>query len=325
MTADRRPLYQKRDRLRQLQAFCRAAKLGSMTRAAEELLISQPAVSLHVRELEHELEAVLFERNGPRIALSPAGERLYELAVPFVEGMDGLAEELARELDHLSSDELRVASGDAGAHRILPGALKRLRQDFRGTRFHLRLCVLEEGLELLRAEDAELYLGSKGPISEEFEYHPILSYDLVLITALDHPLAGRDSVTREEIAAGPVIVPDSGSYSLQSGESPLRSLDIETRAAIEVEGWELIERYVETGLGVAVCPSFTVPDGNRVSVVPLEQYFGKRSYGWFTRRAKPLSRPARRLLAAMDAEVPDRAHAGVRPGDRLDSPSRLEP
>ena len=89
MAADRRQLYRKRDRLRQLQAFCYAVKFGSMTRAADELLITQPAVSLHIRELEHELQAVLFERKGRRIELSPAGERFHELAAPLVEGMGG--------------------------------------------------------------------------------------------------------------------------------------------------------------------------------------------------------------------------------------------
>ena len=72
LTVDRQRVYHKRDRLKQLRAFGHAARLESVTRAGEYLEISQPAVSLHLRELEHELEALLFERHGPKISLTPA-------------------------------------------------------------------------------------------------------------------------------------------------------------------------------------------------------------------------------------------------------------
>ena len=281
MATDPRQLYQKRDRLRQLQAFCSAARFGSMTRAAELLLISQPAVSLHVRELEHELDTILFERSGPRIALSPAGERFYELAVPLVEGMDGLDRDFARALDHPPSVELRVASGDAGANFVLPRVIGRLRGDHPDIRVHLRACRREVGLDLLLAEDVELVLGAGGggePVSTEFEYRPVLSYDLVLITARDHPLAGRNSVTPEDLAGSPVVVPDLVVHSPRFS--------------------------VAAGLGVAFCPSFCVSGGGGVSVVPLDQHFPKQSYGWFTRPGKPLSWPAQRLVEAMEAEYP---------------------
>ena len=305
MATDRQQLYQKRDRLRQLQAFCYAASFGSMTRAAEQLLISQPAVSLHVRELEHELDTVLFERNGPRIALSPAGERFYELAVPLVEGMDGLDQEFARAFDNLASGEVRVASGDAGANFVLPRVIRRLRQDHPGIRVHLRACRLGVGLDLLLAEDVELAMGAaREPVSAEFEYRPVLSYDLVLITPRDHPLAERDSVTPQEIAGNPLVVPDFVAHSLRVGQEPLRHFDVEANVAIEVGGWEVVEHYVAAGFGVAFCPSFCVSEGSGVSVVPLGQYFPKRSYGWFTRLGKPLSWPAQRLVEAVRAEFP---------------------
>ena len=181
MAANRPQLFRKRDRLRQLQAFCSAARFGSMTKSAESLLVSQPAVSLHVRELEHELGTVLFERSGPRIALSPAGERFYQLAAPLVEGMDGLDREFAHTLDNLDSGELRVAS-DAGVHFVLPRAFQRLWRDHPRIRVHLRTCPLGAGLDLLLAEDVDLVMGAGESVSPEFEYRPVLSYGFVLIT-----------------------------------------------------------------------------------------------------------------------------------------------
>ena len=126
----------------------------------------------------------------------------------------------------------------------------------------------------------------------------------MLIVPPDHPLAGRSSVTPEEIAACPVVVPEFGTYGLHGGESPMRHLGIEPSAVIEAGGWDVVEQYVEVGLGIAFFPSLGVAGASRVSVVPLREHFGKRSYGWFMRIGKPLSRPARRLVETVGAEFP---------------------
>ena len=274
-----------------------------MTQAAEYLYMSQPAVSLHVRELEHELEAVLFERHGPRISLTEAGECLHRLAMPLVEGMDHLPDVFSEETDDGDVvGDLNIAAGDAGTIYVLPRVLKRLRDQSPGIRVRVSTGVLSKGLDMLLDDDVELVFGARGPVSKAVVYRSVLSYDLVLITAEDHPLAGRDSVRPEEIAEHAVIVPDFGTYSLQGGESPLRHLGIEANVVIEVGGWDVVERYVEAGLGIAFYGTFCVSEESRLSIIPLREFFPKRSYGWFMRSDRPLSRPAERLIQAMEAE-----------------------
>ena len=275
-----------------------------MTRAAEQLLISQPAVSLHVRELEHELGTVLFERNGPRIALSPAGERFHELAVPLVEGMDGLDREFARALDNLASGEVRVASGDAGANFVLPRVVRRLWRDHPDIRVNLRACRLGVGLDRLRAEDVELVMGAREPVSRGVRV-PLRPFLPPRAHYPPGPSARRAGLGDPGGVAGcPFVVPDFVAHSLRAGQEPLRHFDIEANVAVEVGGWDVVEHYVAAGFGVAFYPSFCVSEGSGVSVVPLEQYFPKRSYGWFTRLGKPLSLPAQRLIEAVEAEFP---------------------
>ena len=80
----------KGDRLKPLRAFCQTARLGSISRAAEALFLSQPAVTLQLQALERDLGARLLERSGRRITLTREGQELYELARPLVEGLDGL-------------------------------------------------------------------------------------------------------------------------------------------------------------------------------------------------------------------------------------------
>ncbi|HEV7490453.1 MAG TPA: LysR family transcriptional regulator, partial [Rhodanobacteraceae bacterium] len=82
--------YYKGSRLKQLRAFCMIAKLGTLSRAAEALFLSQPSVSLQLSALEKELGARLVERRRRRVALTREGQALYELALPLVEGLDSL-------------------------------------------------------------------------------------------------------------------------------------------------------------------------------------------------------------------------------------------
>ena len=87
--------YYKQNRLKQLRAFCYTAKSGNISRAAKQLYLSQPSVSLQIQALEKELNTVLFERRGPKINLTPDGAALLEIALPMVDGMDSLRDTFA--------------------------------------------------------------------------------------------------------------------------------------------------------------------------------------------------------------------------------------
>ena len=306
MAAGRQRVYHKRDRLRQLRAFCHAARLGSITQAAMHLGLSQPAVSLHVRELENEFEAILFDRGGSGIRLTSAGEILYELSRPLVQGMDALSVNFIERIDDTVSGRLQIAASVAGASFVLPPFIRQFRDQYPGVRLRVRNCLLSEGVKLLLDDQVEFVLGVKDPYPEDtLEYRQLLPYDIVLITSLDHPLAGRDAVSPEEASAWPAIVPTPGTYSRQFGETAARQFGVDVNVVIKVGGWEVIKRYVETGLGVSVVPSISVRETDRLSVIPLKDYFPTRSFGVFTRRGRFLTPPARRLLRLLIPDFPD--------------------
>ena len=125
---DRKPFHRKRDRLKQLRAFCHTARLGSISRAAEYVGSSQPAVSQQMRALEKEFGVALFGRRGPHISLAHAGECLYERAMPLVERMDRLPDTFAEQHHGIIPDRLRIGAGQSSAACILPQYLKRFRE-----------------------------------------------------------------------------------------------------------------------------------------------------------------------------------------------------
>ncbi len=271
-----------------------------MARAAEHLGLSPPAVALAVRELEQELDAVLFDRGGGGVTLTAAGERLHALAGPLVDAMDALLEDFAEHVEDDVTGRVELGASVAGAAFVLPRYVKRLRERYPGVRLRVRNSTLGEGLALLSAGEVEFVLGAREPLEGcALAYHEMLRYDIVLITSRNHPLAGRETVTPEEAAEWPAIVPAAGTYSRQFGESAARGFGVDVNAVLEVGGWGVIKRYVERGIGICVVPSICLHETDDVSVIRLEAHFQARSFGVYARRGKALSAPARALLGLL--------------------------
>jgi len=119
--------YYKGSRLKQLRAFCMIAKLGTLSRAAEALFLSQPSISLQLRALEEELGAHLIERRRRRVVLTREGQALYELALPLVDGLEQLDRQFRTLRAGLSGGELHIAAGSSTIQYLLPPFVAALR------------------------------------------------------------------------------------------------------------------------------------------------------------------------------------------------------
>ena len=302
--AAERPPSSRGDRLKQLRAFCHAARLGSITRAAEYIHSSQPAVSQQVRALEEELEITLFERNGPRIALSPAGRQLYKAAMPVVVGMDRLPDTFAEQHRGEISGEFQIAAGRATATYVVPEYLKRFRDRHPGIRVNVKTGTGRERMDWLRAYEVDVVFGAMDVTPPDLKFHFTFPSRYVLITPEDHPLAGRSSVDIAEASEYPAIVPLAGSYVRRVADMVVRQHGLAIDVVVEVDGWSVIKRYVESGVGISVVPDLCLTDRDRVWRIPFDRYFSDRRYGVLMRRDNVPSLAADRFLQLLDTDDP---------------------
>ena len=322
-----RRIRDKRDRVRQLKVFCTVARLGGVTRAAEHLELSQPAVSLQLRELEHELGAELFERHGSGMTLTPAGDRLDALAGPLVDTVDKLFGDLRRTLEETESASLRIAASSAGIAFVLPRYMGRFRERHADVMLRLQTAPAGELRGQLIDEKVDLMFGPRDLADDErLCYRELLTYKQVLITPLDHPLAGFASVSLREAGAYPAIVPPAGTSSRRVGDSTAHALGIDIDVAVEVGGWGMLKRYVEADIGISVVPDIVVTDSDQLSVVALDADFPARSFGVFTLRDGLLAASARRFLEVLAADASDETpRGGPRPTRPACDPLRARP
>jgi len=299
-------IHYKQNRLKQLRAFCHAARTGSVSAAAEQICLSQPTVSLQIQALEREFDTLLFERRGPKIKLTPEGDLLYELAQPLVEGMDKLHETFSTQCGRVDQGTLDIAAGESTILYILPEPVRRFTEQYPGIEIKLHNVTGRDGLAMLRADEADLAVGSMIEVPDDITYRPVVTYRPKLITPLDHPLANNETVTLKDIAPYGLILPPRHLSTWRTVDLVFRQHDLGYSVTLEAGGWEVIKKYVELGLGISIVTDVCLTGDEPLASISLEEYFPKRSYGIVLRRGKFLSPQAKRFLAVLDETFADR-------------------
>lgn len=300
-------LYYKQNRLKQLRAFCHAARAGSVSAAAEALFLSQPSVSLQIQALEREFHTTLFERRGPQIKLTPEGDLLYQLAHPLVDGIDRLHETFLAHQGRIEGGELNIAAGESTILYILPQPMKRFAETHPGVRLKLHNVTGRDGMAMLRADTADFAVGSMLEVPDDIVYRPVVSFDPTLITPLDHPLARKKNVTLEDISPFGLILPPRHLSTWAIVDLTFRQHSVPYHVALEAGGWEIIKKYVELGLGISIVTDVCLAGDERFARIPLNQYFPRRSYGIVYRKNKFLSPQAKRFIEILEANYADQA------------------
>ena len=294
--------YYKQNHLKKLRAFCQTAKLGSMTKAAESLYASQPTISLQIHALEEEMDTRLFERSGPKLTLTAEGNILYDLCLPHVQGIERLKETFDAHCGNLTSGDLNIAAGESTILYILPKPVRLFTDQYPSIKLRLSNETGRDGMELLRNDKVDFAVGSMLEVPDDLIYDPIVTFNPVVITPLDHPLSRMEKVSIKDIGKYGLILPPRHLSTWHIVKMVFAQHNVNFEVTLEAGGWEVIKRYVSLGQGISIVTDvcITEDDRNKMKVIPIGQYFPKRSYGIVTRNGKFLSAPSQRFIEIMN-------------------------
>lgn len=284
--------------IRELRSFCTAARLQSMSKAAEYLSIGQPTVTMHIRKLEGELDTVLFDRVRRPIQLTPSGAALAELATPLVEGIDALAA-----ITSVAGEEGPVTL--ASTQDMIPHALLRVIRVFLRMHPHAHLRIrsglMKEVLDMVSDGEVDLGLVPAPVRSPELDFEGLFAYERVLITPTGHPLLDNPLSSLDQIAQWPLILRRKGSYTRAMLEAEFRRKGLSYEILVELDNMDMIKRCVAMGMGVSVGPRLAIEpeDHNDLGVVSLANLLPVEQVGIVTLRAKTPSRPAQSFISVM--------------------------
>jgi len=299
----------KGDRLKPLRAFCQTVRLGSISRAAEVLYLSQPAVTLQLQALEQSLGLPLLERVGRRLTPTRAGEMLYELARPLVDGLDALPEVFRQRVEGMDAGTLDIAANSTTTLYLLPRIIAHFRREHPAVKLTLHNAISADGAELVRENTVDLTFGSMVDVPADIHYAPVYRFEQVLITPKGHPLAALDAPTLSDIARYDLLLPPRRQVTWRLVDQVFQQHKVPYRVALELGGWEIIKQYVALGLGISMISSVCLNAGDRETLTmrPLERVlpglFPPRSYGIIMRKGKLLSPPARAFVEMVTPEL----------------------
>ena len=234
----------------QLSAFLAVVRQGSVTGAAEELVVTQPSVSAAVAALERELGVDLTERVGRSIRLTPAGEAYAHYAADVLALLDEGSQVVA-EVAEGGNAPLRVTAVTTAGEYLLPTLLHAFREREPGVEVTVHVGNREEVFRRLGAHEADVAISGQAPSGRGFEGVAFLANEFVLITSPDDPLAKRAWVAVDELSSRPWLMREEGSGTRRLCETYLSSNQLQP-PILTVGSNGAIKSAAAVGLGVAL-------------------------------------------------------------------------
>jgi DNA-binding transcriptional LysR family regulator len=255
--------------LRRLEVFAKVAELGSFSRAAEALYLTQPTVSEHVRALEDELGVQLLDRLGRGATATRAGQ----LLLGYAQRMLALAREAQQALDQFQgrmSGELVVGGSTIPGEYVLPTLIGQFKAKYPEISVSLLIGDSRQVSEWVEQGRAEVALVGARPTSRVLTARELMPDELVIVVPAGHAWAARKTVSLEELRREPMVVRERGSGSRETAESVLEAAGLpisSCRVVGEMGSTQAVKQAVRAGVGIALVSRRAVEDECRAGLV----------------------------------------------------------
>ena len=264
--------------LHQLKVFEAAARHSSFTRAAEELFLTQPTVSMQIKQLTKSVGLPLFEQVGKRLFLTEAGRELFATCRQIFETIAQFEMTVA-DLKGLKQGQLRLAVITTAKY-FVPRLLGPFCQLYPGIEISLQVTNHERLLDRMVNNMDDLYILSQVPESLDVNYEPFLDNPLVVFAPVNHPLAQEKNIPIEKLTNEPFIMREPGSGTRRAVQQLFDEHGVKVKVKLELGSNEAIKQAIAGGLGISVLSRHTLmPDSSEFSILDVEHFPIKRT--WF--------------------------------------------
>ncbi|NTV47101.1 MAG: LysR family transcriptional regulator [Chlorobiales bacterium] len=237
-----------------LKVFDTVARRLSFTKAAEELFITQPAVTKHIKELENHFKLSLFERNGNKVSLTPGGQ----LLLKHTESLLEISRQLEFELNLLNESHkgrLKLGASTTIAQYVLPPLLAKFHRMYKDVQLHMLNANTEQVEQALLRKEIDLGVIEGDSKRREIHYTPFATDEIILVSSTKNPLAKKDEIRAEELKMIPLLLREPGSGTLEVVSHALKTLGIKL-SDLNVEMYLASSEAIKTYLMHSDCMAF---------------------------------------------------------------------
>jgi DNA-binding transcriptional LysR family regulator len=324
--------YLRHGTLPQLRVFEAVARLGSYTRAAEELHIAQPTVSVQMKKLTATVGLPLLEQVGKRIHMTAAGQEVYRTCVELFETLSGMERGLSN-LRGLTAGSLRLAVTSTGKY-IAPRLLAAFVKEHPGLDVALHVGSWREIVERLTRNVDDLYILGNPPGDTEVVVQRIVPNPFFVYARADHPLSRERRIPFERIAQEPILVREKGSGTRRLTDQLFAKHGAKPNVIMEVASDEGIKEAILAGAGVSILSRHALgfEPSRQLAMLDVEG-FPVESHWHFAypigKQTSPIARAfldfVRRNAREIIDNVPDARPPAMPPGPVLAAAAMLSP
>ena len=289
--------------LQQLRLFAAVAEHKSVTRAAEEVHLTQPAVSIQIKRLEGKIGMPLIEHIGKELHLTVAGEEVFDAAKDIL----GRLSDLETSLNDLRGEvagPLNIHVVSSGKY-FMPHLLGSFVRRYPKVEPRLEITNRASLLSSLAKNQSDLYIMGQPPEGVAVVEYPFLENILVVVARPDHPLAGKKKISLARIAEERFVGRESGSGTRKAVEKLFRAKGLDISAYIELDSAEGIKQGVVGGLGIGVLSKHSLRlelDAGELVILDVQGFPLRRRWYVSHREGKRLSRAAQVFLQYLQEE-----------------------
>lgn len=276
--------------LRQIRVFERVARRLSFTRAAEELFLTQPAVSMQIKQFEDTVGLPLFERLGKKIYLTTAGEEMYRVCRTIIQHLDE-AEQLIEELKGTEGGALKISVAST-VHYFAIRLLAEFHRRYPKVHINLQVTNRQSLLRQLEHNEADIVLMGLPPEDHDLVAEAFMENPLVVIAPSNHPLREKHPVHLADLRRETFLMRETGSGTRSSVERFFLDKGVPINSSMEMNTNEAIKQSVEVGLGLGIVSLHTVEqelESGRLVMLDVESFPLMRQWYMIHRSGKRLS------------------------------------
>lgn len=280
--------------LHQLKVFEAAARNGSFTRAAEELFLTQPTVSMQVKQLTKAVGLPLFEQVGKRLYLTQAGQELFATCREIFERIS-LFEMTVADLKGMKQGKLRLAVITTAKY-FIPRLLGTFCQLYPGIDIALQVTNHSGIVERLKENLDDLYVMSQLPEHLDISYQPFLENPMVVLAPINHPLAQEKNIPLQRLSGEPFILREPGSGTRTAMQKLFDEHGVSLKVKLELGSNEAIKQAIAGGLGISVLSRHTITSEgypSQLAILDVEHFPIRRYWYMVYPAGKQLSVVAR--------------------------------
>ena len=290
-----------------LQAFLAVAESNSFSRAAEQLHLTQPAVSKRIATLEAQIGARLFDRIGRRVTLTEAGQVLLPRARQILIMVDDSRRALANLEGQIAGSLTLATSHHVGLHR-LPPLLKDYTRTHPEVRLDLRFLDSEQAYQGVLDGELEIAVVTLAPHPDpQLDVVPIWNDRLCFVCAPDHPLTRHGRLTLPDLCRFDAVLPGPMTFTRSLIESRFAAAGLSLSVGLSTNYLETLKMMASIGLGWSLLPERLI--GGELHELDVEHPAIQRQLGYVVHRSRTLSNATHAMLELLNATCDNTSHS----------------